>query len=803
MTRVLTVGGARGRGTHRTITEALRAAAPGDTITIAPGRYAEEVHVDEDVHLRPEHGTGSVELAATLLVTAAAATVTGLVVRGPDPARPAVSVLDGAGLVLDHVEVHNGRIEARAVDAVAALVLRDVAVHGAAGTAVHLAGDVKAEGFDVRLDTVAGVGIVLSGAAQLAATRLLVRATDGSGIRVRGTARLTLTDCRIDRAGRNGLLVEDAAAAVAEETRIDTSGAAAVQASGAARVRLTDCRITGPGASGLVVADDAELTATGCTVRDTAANALLAVGAARAVLDGCHLTAAGFSAVHTAGTADVHLTGCRVLRGAEHGIHAVERSRVTLADCDLRDLTMTGLHATDRATLTATGCTIADVATGIRVASSEPADLRQCVVLRPREVGVEVVAGGALTLAGGRVTDAGAAGIVVDTTAAVRVSGTDITGGGGSGLVAWTGARPHVERLRVDGVAKNGIYVAPGAGGQYTRCDVTGTTFAGLHVGADADPAFEHCRIPDTSTEPGSRATFSHCTIGDAVLAPALPSPGAADVSDIPDESLDDLLGELAELIGLDRVKRDVSTLVKLMQTVRRREEAGLPAPPLSRHLVFAGNPGTGKTTVARLYGRLLKALGLLRRGHLIEVDRSALVGEYVGHTGPKTAAAVTSALGGVLFIDEAYSLVPRFGGNDFGQEAIATLVKMMEDHRDDVVIIVAGYPGEMDRFIGANPGLASRFTRTLHFDDYDTAELVSIVEHQAAGHRYELTDVARAGLVDYFTALRRGEGFGNGRLARQVFQEMTERQAQRVAELPDATGDDLVLLAPEDLPTR
>jgi SpoVK/Ycf46/Vps4 family AAA+-type ATPase len=221
----------------------------------------------------------------------------------------------------------------------------------------------------------------------------------------------------------------------------------------------------------------------------------------------------------------------------------------------------------------------------------------------------------------------------------------------------------------------------------------------------------------------------------------------------------------------------------------------------LSRHLVFAGNPGTGKTTVARLYGRLLKALGLLRRGHLVEVDRSGLVGEYVGHTGPKTAAAVTRALGGVLFIDEAYSLVPRFGGDDFGNEAIATLVKMMEDHRDDVVVIAAGYLDEMERFVGSNPGLASRFTRTLLFADYDAHQLVSIVKHQAAEHRYELTDEAAAGLDAYFAGLVRGEGFGNGRLAGQVFQELTERHAQRVADLVDVAPDDLVRLQNEDLP--
>lgn len=281
----------------------------------------------------------------------------------------------------------------------------------------------------------------------------------------------------------------------------------------------------------------------------------------------------------------------------------------------------------------------------------------------------------------------------------------------------------------------------------------------------------------------------------------AAPVPDRVAPPDVPEESLADLLAELGELVGLEGVKRDVASMAKLMQTVRLRVEAGLPAPPLSRHLVFAGNPGTGKTTVARLYGRLLKALGLLGHGHLVEVDRSALVGEYVGHTGPKTAAAFNRAIGGVLFIDEAYSLAPLAGGNDFGAEAVATLVKLMEDHRDDVVVIAAGYPGDMDRFVASNPGLASRFTRTLLFEDYDAEQLVGIVEHHAEQHRYELTTAARTDLLDLFAGMTRGGGFGNGRLARQAFQEMTERQAGRVAELDNPDAAQLIALEVADLP--
>ncbi|MEK8146540.1 AAA family ATPase [Streptomyces sp. M10(2022)] len=223
---------------------------------------------------------------------------------------------------------------------------------------------------------------------------------------------------------------------------------------------------------------------------------------------------------------------------------------------------------------------------------------------------------------------------------------------------------------------------------------------------------------------------------------------------------------------------------------------------------MFAGNPGTGKTTVARLYGGFLAALGLLERGHLVEADRGDLVGEFVGHTAPRTTAVFRRALGGVLFIDEAYSLVPQGQFSDFGSEAVATLVKLMEDHRDEIVVIVAGYPGDMDRLLESNAGLASRFSRTLHFEDYSSPELVRIVEHQADSHEYSLAPETAVELHDYFELVPRGGQFGNGRSARQVFQRMTERHAQRVAELDldaldlDAADTEvLTMLRPADLP--
>ncbi len=266
--------------------------------------------------------------------------------------------------------------------------------------------------------------------------------------------------------------------------------------------------------------------------------------------------------------------------------------------------------------------------------------------------------------------------------------------------------------------------------------------------------------------------------------------------------TLEELLAELDGLCGLEQVKQDVKSLINLVKVRRLREEAGLPVPPMSLHLVFLGNPGTGKTTVARLLAKLYHAIGVLPKGQLVEVDRSGLVAGFVGQTALKTQEVIQKAIGGVLFIDEAYALVNQDNGNDFGREAVEVLLKNMEDHRKDLVVIVAGYSQLMEKFIHSNPGLESRFNKYFYFEDYDGAQLFTILQSMCDKNGYVLTPegeaLARRELMDLYED--RDENFGNARDVRNLFEQAVARQSDRVARLEAPTREQLMELRPEDL---
>lgn len=259
----------------------------------------------------------------------------------------------------------------------------------------------------------------------------------------------------------------------------------------------------------------------------------------------------------------------------------------------------------------------------------------------------------------------------------------------------------------------------------------------------------------------------------------------------------DEALDELEKMIGLGSVKEEVNKLLASLEVEKKRRDQGLPIPPISRHMVFTGPPGVGKTVIANILGDIYRSLGVLRKGHLVAVDRASLVAGYVGQTATKTLEACKSALDGILFIDEAYTLLHGAGtGHDFGREAIDTLLKFMEDNRDRIVVIVAGYPNEMRQFLASNPGLQGRFTKTVVFPAYSTDELVAILKSMVANGSYELADDALKGVLPWIERNRRSESWGNARAMRTLVEAAREAQAVRLAS--DRDGD-LKLLARSD----
>lgn len=424
----------------------------------------------------------------------------------------------------------------------------------------------------------------------------------------------------------------------------------------------------------------------------------------------------------------------------------------------------------DDAALTLHNCTVTGGARpAVSIRGSAVFEVTGCRV-GGAEQGI-VVDGCAGRLEDTTISDVTGDGIIIGMGAGPTIRNCAVTGSGLRGIYVYQYGRPVIEGCEVSRTGAEGIAVAQHSAPVIRDCTVSDARGAGIAFAADCAGSVEACRVENTA-QPGIH-------LAEGATTTLIARSGAVGRSG---HGLDALLAELDAMTGLPGVKAEVRALVDELQVNDWRRKAGLSVGTASHHLIFAGAPGTGKTTVARIYGRLLKALGVLPHGTFREVSRRDLVGQYIGHTAEKTSLVFEQAIGGVLFIDEAYTLSRAGGaGGDFGQEAIDTLVKLMEDHRDEVAVIVAGYTHEMADFLSANPGLASRFGKTVEFGDYTPAELLDIIGRMVSVGDYELDPAAEPVLAAYFARIADGPNFGNARDARRLFEGVRKAQSQRL----------------------
>ncbi|HET6356962.1 right-handed parallel beta-helix repeat-containing protein [Streptomyces sp.] len=777
----------RRTGEYPSLAAALEAAGDGDILTVAPGTYRENLVVQRAVTLRGSEGAvGSVRIApadGVALTLRASATVQDLHVEGQDSAAPALLVEDGTPELIDL------RIVTRSA--------AGLEVRGAARPTVRRC----------TVDNPGGVGIgVLDGAGGVFEECEVVAAGQ-SGISVRGGAHPRFERCRVHHASGAGLSVTGEGSGLeaigCEVYEIKGTG---VQIASRASAHLTDSTVHRTSADGITLDTDSVLTLSDCDIHDIPENAIdlrsrsvltltrstvrrfgrngLSVWdpGTRVDANQCeiHDSTGDYPAVWVSDGASAVLDSCRV-HDVPDALFVLDRgSRVDVVDSDLSQIRNTAVSVSDGATAQLDDCRIREASTGAWFRDHGSGGTLSGCTIDAAQTGVIVTKGADPVIEHCTVTSPAEAGFYVSAEGRGTFRGCRVTGSGGYGFHVMDGCRTTLSRCRTERCARGGYEFADSDGVVAEDCT---SDESGIRTAPEPTTA-----VLTATQSPGLLTTVSGQPAPEAVPAEPVRTSGA-------------VLGELDALVGLESVKREVRTLTNMIEVGRRRQEAGLKAASVRRHLVFTGSPGTGKTTVARLYGEILASLGVLERGHLVEVSRVDLVGEHIGSTAIRTQEAFDRARGGVLFIDEAYALSPEDSGRDFGKEAIDTLVKLMEDHREAVVVIVAGYTAEMERFLSVNPGVASRFSRTITFHDYVPEELLRIVEQQAEDHEYRLGTGTGEALLKYFTALPKGPAFGNGRTARQTFESMVERHAGRVAELTEVNTDDLTLLYPDDLP--
>ncbi|MCD0484106.1 right-handed parallel beta-helix repeat-containing protein [Streptacidiphilus sp. ASG 303] len=809
MTRPVMVVSADRRGAYRSISDALADAAEGALITVAPGRYDESLHLRRAVSLVAEDAGGTVHIhsasGSTVVVDAEAVQLSGLVLSCADPEAPTLDVRRG------QAALDGCRISGEAWAAVLAW--------GGGTLAVR----------DCQVANPRGAGVVVTSDGGNVLERSQITEAGSSAVVVAEGGRLEVRECLLDRAGGNGVCVNGRGTATVESTRISRSAKPALAVEQEGRAYVSGLSVERSATLDAYLTSSGETVLTDCSFTGSGGQAVHVSGGAAPVLRGCVVTSAGRSGIQVTEGSRLGLEGCRV-EGTPLGLAVEAGSRAQCRGLTVRNareaaVLVTGGAAADVEQLTVGGsCGVAvrvldeaelvlrraeillDGGNGVELDRRSGGRLSEVRVRTPGGPGIALVGGSRALLESSTVQDCG---VLVGADAGLSANDSEFNGSDTDGIRVAGGGSLTATGCRVTGARGHGLNIQASARAELATCTVLDNAGDGIRCNTDESVRIHDCEVSDN----GGKAVHQLRTGGRLSVERLREGTGgsartAAETDDPASERAQDRhtgtgpLAELNALVGLESVKREVTGLINVNKMTQRRMEMGLPMPPMSRHLVFAGPPGTGKTTVARLYGAVLAELGILSQGHIVEVARADLVAQIIGGTAIKTTEVFNRALGGVLFIDEAYTLTnqSRGTGPDFGQEAVETLMKLMEDHRDEIVVIVAGYSEQMDQFLASNPGMASRFARSVEFPNYSPAELVTIVTGLCAKHYYELSPGALDALSRYFEQVRKGPTFGNGRVARQVFETMISNQASRLAVDPPGSNEELSTLTADDV---